>query len=100
MNESLCKTLRAAIILILILGLSGWMLFPRNALLLAQPAASKSRAKKLPTFADFPVQEIFKGTPAPVNTRSHRLAREFRVTLDDGARNGPNFAGHRQGRTG
>jgi hypothetical protein len=47
----------------------------------------------VPKFEDFPVKEIFKGTPAkPVfRTASQRM---FRTRIREGAAAGPNFAGH------
>jgi hypothetical protein len=47
-----------------------------------------------PRFEDYPVARIFKGTPAPVDLRSHPQARSFRTRLHAGAKHGPNFAGH------
>jgi hypothetical protein len=46
----------------------------------------------VPKFEDFPVKEIFKGTPAkPVLTTPHQ--RLFRTRIRDAAANGANFAG-------
>jgi hypothetical protein len=45
-----------------------------------------------PRFEDYPVREIYKGTPAPVRLDS-RKARMFRTRLREDSRSGPNFAG-------
>ncbi|HEY9744129.1 MAG TPA: hypothetical protein V6C90_26870 [Coleofasciculaceae cyanobacterium] len=45
-------------------------------------------------FENFPVSQIYKGTPAIVNLNSNPEARRFRGVLGDGAKEGPNFAGH------
>ena len=50
--------------------------------------------ERLPCFEDFPVKEIFEDTPAPVDLLSHPRAMEFRTRLTEGAKKGPNFAGH------
>jgi hypothetical protein len=51
--------------------------------------------RKPPRPEDYPVpkDEIYKGKPAPV-LLSGRLARTYRTVLRDGAKKGPNFAGH------
>ncbi len=46
-----------------------------------------------PKFSDFPTKTDFKGNPASVKIEN-RQARMFRSVLRDGARSGPNFAGH------
>lgn len=46
-----------------------------------------------PKFSDFPKKISFKGKPAPVRIEG-REARMFRSILRDGAKNGPDFAGH------
>jgi hypothetical protein len=47
----------------------------------------------LPKFEDYPVTDIFKGTPAQPNL-STRDARRFRTQLRRQAPSGPDFAGH------
>lgn len=47
-----------------------------------------------PTFRDFPATESFSGSPAPADITSHREAGKYRTVLRDGAKSGPNFAGH------
>jgi hypothetical protein len=47
-----------------------------------------------PTFADFPVQKIYRGTPAAVDVMSYPGARTFRTQFRTQAPKGPNFAGH------
>ncbi len=49
---------------------------------------------KTPSFKDYPVKDIYKGKPAPVDLSSHPEARKFRDRLRYGAKQGPNFAGH------
>ena len=46
-----------------------------------------------PKFSDFPSGTMFKGKPASVKIEG-RKARMFRSVLRDGAKNGPDFAGH------
>jgi hypothetical protein len=46
-----------------------------------------------PRFEDYPVREVFRGRPAPVVLDTRR-ARMYRTMLREGARTGPNFAGH------
>ncbi len=46
-----------------------------------------------PKFSDFPAKMSFKGRPAPVKIEG-KEARMFRTVLRDGAKNGPDFAGH------
>ena len=55
---------------------------------------SISQKENSPRFDDFPVVEEFHGKPARVDLSSHPKARTFRTRLRDGARKGPNFAGH------
>ena len=47
-----------------------------------------------PRFEDYPVRERFTGRPAPVDLSSDPRARRYRTVLREGARKGPNFAGH------
>ncbi len=51
--------------------------------------------KRLPRSEDYPVpvSDRFRGKPAPVILNSRR-ARTYRTVLREGARRGPNFAGH------
>jgi hypothetical protein len=50
--------------------------------------------KARPRFEQYPAPQNFKGKPAPVNLASHKEARMFRTNLRNGAKEGPNFAGH------
>ena len=59
--------------------------------LIQRPAA---QSRPLPQFADYPVDSIFSGRPAPVDLSSNPVARRFRTVLRQGARSGPNYAGH------
>src|SRR2546427_1567933 len=52
------------------------------------------QTRRIPSFADFKVDSIFRGHPAPVDLTSDRDAPRFRSALRHGARSGPNFAGH------
>lgn len=54
----------------------------------------QAQATEPPEFEQFAVSEIYKRTPAPVNLNSHPEARRFRTVLRNGAKRGPNFAGH------
>lgn len=45
-------------------------------------------------FEDFSVNDIFKGTPAPVNFTTKSEAKKFHTVITEGAARGPNFAGH------
>ena len=47
-----------------------------------------------PRFEDFPVARIYNGAPARVDLSSNPIASEYRARLREGARKGPNFAGH------
>jgi hypothetical protein len=47
----------------------------------------------LPTFADYPAKGKFKGKVAPAKIRT-KEARTFRTRITEGAKEGPNFAGH------
>jgi hypothetical protein len=47
----------------------------------------------LPTFADYPATGTFKGKIARPRIRS-KAARMYRTAITEGAKEGPNFAGH------
>jgi len=55
---------------------------------------AKSQDLIFPRFEDYRVSEKFKGIPVPVKLRSARGASMFRTKLREGAKKGPNFAGH------
>ncbi len=59
-----------------------------------QKEESEYSQERLPRFEDFPIPEQFKGTPAPVDFLSHPSAPKFKTRLTEGAKEGPNFAGH------
>ena len=70
------------------------------ALALANIGASTSLAIRTgfdsdndPRFEDMPVTEKFAGKPAPVKLLTTE-ARRYRTVIREGAREGPNFAGH------
>lgn len=50
----------------------------------------------LPEFSKYqvPYGEIFTGTPAPIDLTSFKGANTYRTKLTEGAKQGPNFAGH------
>ena len=50
--------------------------------------------KELPRFEQYSVIEIFHGPPVAVDITSTKLARAYRTQLSEGAKKGPNFAGH------
>jgi len=56
-------------------------------------AFSNIAAHAAPTFEQYSVAAN-RDKPAPVNLQSHPKARTFRTNLREGARKGPNFAGH------
>ena len=47
-----------------------------------------------PSFEQFAVRESFTGQPAAPDVRSHPMSRLFRTMIREGAKRGPNFAGH------
>ena len=65
--------------------------------LLAQTSsmpAAPARPMKVPAFEDYKVDSVFKGHPAPVDFGPTPGWRSFRTVLREGARFGPDFAGH------
>ncbi len=46
------------------------------------------------TFDEYPIYENTRFEPAPVNFGTASVAARFRARLADGAKDGPNFAGH------
>lgn len=56
-------------------------------------AGSDSMKRETPRFEDLPVVEQFKGKPAAVRLAT-REAQKYRTMIREGAREGPNFAGH------
>jgi hypothetical protein len=59
----------------------------------AQAAHSGAGKSDTPGFHDYAVKKQFKARPVPVSLKSPE-ARMFRTRLREGARTGPNFAGH------
>src|SRR6266496_1387963 len=51
-------------------------------------------ASDLPRFADYLVDSIFRGAPAPVDFASDPDSRRFRTVITAAAARGPDFAGH------
>ncbi|HMK38150.1 MAG TPA: hypothetical protein VK569_02340 [Bacteroidota bacterium] len=60
----------------------------------AAPPARAQADSALPKFGEFSVAEEFKGKPAPVDLSSDPQAGRYRTRLREGAKSGPNFAGH------
>ena len=54
---------------------------------------SIAHQKTVPQFEHYPVAKIFKAKPAPVRISGAR-ARKFQTRIREGAKKGPNFAGH------
>ena len=65
-----------------------------DALTRAGAAPAKEEWMRPPRFSDFPVSRVYQGVPAPIDLRSNPNAPMFRTRLRQGARKGPNFAGH------
>lgn len=66
-------------------------------LFLVQPMYSSAYAESnLPDFYQYPIQDIdiFNGTAAPIDLSSYPGAKKYSSKLTEGARKGPNFAGH------
>jgi len=62
-------------------------------ILLAQTSAPSRPIESMPRFESYPVVEKFKGTPArPILRTSEQ--RSYRTRIREGAKKGPNFAGH------
>ncbi len=60
-------------------------------------ASTSSYAQSpLPEFSTYlvPKNEVFKGTPAAVDLSNYEGANTYRTKLREGAKSGPNFAGH------
>lgn len=57
-------------------------------------AGTSYAADSPPKFADFSVKEHFIGEPARVDLNGNPKAKRFRTVLRNGAKTGPNFAGH------
>lgn len=73
-----------------------WMSFLVLPLLASVGLATEpAQSIELPLqFDDFPVSEKYTGTPATVNLNTDANARRFHTVLRNGAKDGPNFAGH------
>jgi hypothetical protein len=57
-------------------------------------ASSIFAQSALPQFGTYPVTEIFKGKPAAPDFKTDPDAKRFVTLIQDGAKKGPNFAGH------
>ncbi len=68
------------------------VIFPLSGMLTTLPA--KNIAQVRVQFEKYPVTQIYKGKPAPINLNSNPNAAKFRGILQDGMQKGPNFAGH------
>jgi hypothetical protein len=54
----------------------------------------RDSAPRVPRFADYPAGAVFRGTPAAPDFKRRPDAERFGSVLREGARRGPNFAGH------
>src|SRR5512137_1568643 len=59
-----------------------------------RPEPSSLQKENSPQFEDYPAVDEFRSKPVEVDLSSHPKARYFRTRLKDGAKKGPNFAGH------
>jgi hypothetical protein len=57
-------------------------------------ASIASAQNKQPSFEQYPVNKQFNNSPAAVDLKSAKGASRFRTVLREGAKKGPNFAGH------
>ena len=60
----------------------------------AKMAPNDWKKDRPPQFEDFPVHQVFRGKPAPVNLRSNPQAPMYRTRLKKAASGRPDFAGH------
>jgi len=58
------------------------------------PASLAVAGTSLPVFADHLVKEQFTGTPALPDVKNNPDAKQFSSRIREGAKKGPNFAGH------
>jgi hypothetical protein len=65
-----------------------------NAWANAIALTSWARARGAPQFDDYLARDTFPSPPAGVDLRSAPGARRYRTRLTEGAKEGPNFAGH------
>jgi hypothetical protein len=63
------------------------------ALLLLASGVSDGAQATVPDPDDYPAGPVFRGKPAPPSIGS-RLSKLFRTKIREGAKEGPNFAGH------
>lgn len=74
------------------------MIFFKTALFLTciVVSAATYAVSPLPDFSKYPIPEaeLFKGTPAPVDLSSYKGAKTYKTKLQEGEKEGPNFAGH------
>ena len=68
-------------------------IFLMGALSMATPSYGE---QTLPTFEQYKtkVTDVMKGKPQPVDLSSYKGAKKYRTHLRQGAKEGPNFAGH------
>ena len=58
------------------------------------PLARCASSRPPPLFADYPVNETFRGEPKPVDLQSHPAAREYRTRLREVSKGMPSFAAY------
>jgi hypothetical protein len=64
-------------------------------IIIAGAATGRSdAATRAPRFADYPAGAVYRGTPAAPDFKRNPAAERFATLLREGARRGPNFAGH------
>lgn len=50
--------------------------------------------ERAPEFSDYFTADVYSGEPAPVDFETYPDAKAFTTRIEDGAKQGPNFAGH------
>ncbi|HTK60303.1 MAG TPA: hypothetical protein VL283_03830 [Candidatus Baltobacteraceae bacterium] len=60
----------------------------------AAPVVETIQEPTIPSYEDYPVDEIYTGTVAAVDFSGNEPALEFKTTIRQQAAKGPNFAGH------
>lgn len=61
-------------------------------LVFSHPLGRCASPRHPPLFADYPINETFRGEPKPVDLQSHPEAREYRTRLREAVKGRPSFA--------
>lgn len=61
---------------------------------LSASGSAPAARSALPTYTDYPAKEQFSGKPAAPDLKSDPDAKRLATVLTEGAKNGPDFAGH------